>query len=164
MERLILFRHGKAEAASPSGEDFDRGLTDRGISESALMAKALAEAGYRPDLVLVSAAVRTRQTWQAVEPAFSKPKTLFLRSLFHASAEEILAEAGVQAEETGAQAVMVVGHNPGLHQLCLELARRCKGEAVETARLNTGFPTAAACVFDLKARRFRLLTPKGLGA
>ena len=164
MERLILFRHGKAEPSSPSGEDFDRGLTDRGVSESILIGRALAEAGYGPDLVLVSAAVRARQTWQAAEPAFGAPRTLVLRSLYHAAAEQILAEAKLQAEETGAGAVMVVGHNPGLHQLCLELARRCKGEPGETSRLNTGFPTAAACVFDLGAGRFRLFTPKALGA
>ena len=30
MDRLILLRHGKAEADAPSGRDFDRALTPRG--------------------------------------------------------------------------------------------------------------------------------------
>jgi phosphohistidine phosphatase len=160
MERLILLRHGKAEVGSPSGEDFDRGLTERGLRDSALIGRALAEAGFAPDLALVSAAARTRQTWQAAEPAFSAAAVLFLQSLYHAAAEEILALAKARVERT----VMVIGHNPGLHQLCLNQARQAKGGPGDRDRLNAGFPTAAACVFELEAKRFALFTPKALGA
>src|SRR5579863_892928 len=98
MERLILLRHGKAEASAPSGEDFDRSLTERGRSDSALMGRVLAGAGYAPDLVLVSSAARTHQTWDAASPAFGPTRALFLRDLFHAPAEQILALARTKAE------------------------------------------------------------------
>ena len=58
MDRLILLRHGKAEPDAASGQDFDRALTERGRRDTLIVAKALAEAGFAPDLVLVSTAVR----------------------------------------------------------------------------------------------------------
>ena len=65
MDRLILFRHGKAEADSASGDDFDRRLAPRGVRESAAMGRSLAELGMCPDLVLASPSARTRETWAA---------------------------------------------------------------------------------------------------
>ena len=72
MDRLILMRHGKAERDSKSGEDFDRKLTDRGVRESAAMAANLADLGLVPDIALVSAAQRTRETWAAAQGAFQQ--------------------------------------------------------------------------------------------
>ena len=65
MQRLILMRHGDAERPHTGTADFDRALTPEGRSESRAVGRALAEAGYRPDLALVSSAARTLQTWQA---------------------------------------------------------------------------------------------------
>ena len=45
MERLILFRHGKAEPDSESGDDFDRRLAPRGERDSAAMGATLADLG-----------------------------------------------------------------------------------------------------------------------
>ena len=70
MDRLILIRHGKTEARATSGEDFDRQLTERGRRDVQLVAEAMIAAGLIPDRVLVSAAVRTRQTWDAMSPSF----------------------------------------------------------------------------------------------
>ena len=58
MQRLILFRHGKAEAQSASGGDFDRQLEPRGVREAAAMGRLLAGKALAPDVVLVSAAAR----------------------------------------------------------------------------------------------------------
>ena len=69
MDRLILLRHGKAEAHAASGQDFDRPLTERGRRDVALVARRLAEAGQVPDLVLVSPAARARETWEAMARA-----------------------------------------------------------------------------------------------
>ena len=70
MHRLILLRHGKAESVSATGGDFDRGLTERGRRDSALIGRVLAEAGLKPDLALVSAASRTQETWDELAHAF----------------------------------------------------------------------------------------------
>ena len=59
MHRLILMRHAEAETAAPSGGDEARPLSATGRAEAEGMARALAERGLRPDLALVSGAVRT---------------------------------------------------------------------------------------------------------
>ena len=65
MDRLILMRHGKAERHAAQGGDFERALAERGRQDVALIASALAAEDLSPDLVLVSAARRTRETWDA---------------------------------------------------------------------------------------------------
>src|SRR5262252_8119250 len=70
MERLILMRHGEAERPRPGLEDYDRSLDATGRSESKLMGKVLAKAGFEPDLALVSSSRRTVETWEAVAEAF----------------------------------------------------------------------------------------------
>ena len=70
MHRLILMRHAQAESSAPSGGDEARPLSAAGRAEALLMGRALAERGLKPDLALVSTAVRTRQTWEQMHDAF----------------------------------------------------------------------------------------------
>jgi phosphohistidine phosphatase len=160
MERLILLRHGKAEAGAPSGKDFDRALTERGRRDSALVAQALAREGFSPQVALVSPAARALQTWLAAARAFPGAKVVLCQALYNAEAETILAQAEAQGEGQGA--VLVVAHNPGLHHLAMTLAQG-GGQTSERTRLYAGFPTAAAAAFDLDAKRLVLLTPRALG-
>jgi phosphohistidine phosphatase len=145
MDRLILFRHGKAEAESASGEDFDRRLAPRGVAESAEMAAQLADMGFFPDLVLVSTAARTRETWAAAEPAFPKAQARFDAELYHADSGCVRREA----ERAGAEAttVMVVGHNPGLQELAIQLLTEGHSPPSLVAKAARNFPTASAAVF-----------------
>ena len=145
MDRLILFRHGKAEPDSISGEDFDRRLAPRGTAESASMGVHLAEMGFNPDLVLVSPAARARETWEAALPAFPKAETRFDDQLYHASSGAIR-----HAAETAGEAcvtVMVVGHNPGLQELTVMLLQEGGAPPGLIAKAQRNFPTAAAAVF-----------------
>ncbi len=161
MDRLILLRHGKAEADAPSGEDVDRALTGRGRQDAALVARALAQAGLVPDLVLVSPALRTLQTWEAAAPFFPEARVERAPVLYAIGASEILALA--RAEGAGAKAVMIVGHNPGLGELAAWLANDGPAPVEVRQRLTQGFPTGAAAVADLRPRGFALYTPKALG-
>lgn len=145
MDRLILFRHGKAEPESASGEDFDRRLAPRGVRESAEMAAQLADLGFLPDLALVSPAARTRETWAAAEAHFPKARVLFDDELYHADS----GSARHAAERVGKTAgtVMVVGHNPGLQELAVRLLAEGGAPPSLIARATRQFPTAAAAVF-----------------
>jgi len=145
MDRLILFRHGKAEAESPSGEDFDRRLAPRGVEESALMAAHLADLGFAPDVVLVSPAARTRETWAAAEPHFPKAKAQFDPELYHADSGGVR-HAAARAGAT-ARTVMVIGHNPGLQELAVRLLTEGHSPASLVSRATRQFPTAASAVF-----------------
>jgi phosphohistidine phosphatase len=160
MDRLILLRHGKAEADAPSGRDFDRGLTDRGRRDAALIARVLDEAGLAPDLVLVSPAARATQTWAAAAASFPEARAVEAPELYDISPGDILALARREGADAGT--VMVVGHNPGLGQLAAWLAQEARaGEA--RAQLAQGFPTAAAAVIAFSPPAFDLFTPKTLG-
>jgi phosphohistidine phosphatase len=157
MDRLILLRHGKAEADSSSGQDFDRALTGRGRRDAALVARKLADVGHRPDLVLVSPAARAVQTWEAAAPFFPAAEVEMAPALYHIDPQDILDLAKAQTART----VMVVGHNPGLGELAAWLARQGGCGALQ------GFPTGAAAVAVFGPaggqRTFELYTPKALG-
>lgn len=150
MDRLILLRHGKALSDSESGEDFDRPLAPRGLAEAAAMGATLAARGFAPDLVLVSAAVRTRETWAAVAPAFGSAEVRFEDLLYHADARALIRFVVTVGEPFGT--VMVVGHNPSLHELASGLMRQAGAPGETQARVQRQFPPAGAAVFDLDER------------
>ena len=143
MRQLILLRHAKAVPAGDQGDDFARALAETGRADAPLVARALADAGAAPKIVLVSDARRTRETWDLVQPAFAKAEVHFLRSLYLCAAETLMAEA----ERTGADNVMLVAHNPGLHELASRLAQR---PSELDLRLRAKFPTTAAAIFARK--------------
>jgi len=159
MPQLILLRHAKAEAVAASGRDFDRGLTERGLRDAAIMGQVLRDAGLAPDRVLVSAARRTVQTWEVAGAAFQPGAAVEItRELYLASDERLARMVHVQG---GEGRLMIIGHNPGLHELALRLS----GDDPQ-GRL-AGFPTAAAAVFDLEphggARLVQLLLARDHG-
>ncbi len=150
MRRLILFRHAKTEARSPGGDDFGRRLVERGRSDAALMGRVLAQAGYAPDVVLVSPAARARETWDLAKAAFPKAEDCLRQDLYDATPEEVASEIAVASGET----VMVIGHNPSLQELAVNLVAEHGGSYADIDRLSAAFPTAAAAVFavDEKGR------------
>lgn len=151
MKRLILMRHGKAERSNPGG-DFERGLTERGFADAALMGRLLGDEDLTPDLALVSAARRTQDTWRGVSASFPDARAIHLRSLYHAAADRILFEIEAHAED--AETLMVIGHNPGLHELTLGLLRQGGAGSALLARAESRFPTStiAAFTFDAAGR------------
>ncbi|HEY1448102.1 MAG TPA: histidine phosphatase family protein [Caulobacteraceae bacterium] len=147
MRRLILFRHAKTETRTPDGDDIGRRLVDRGRSDAALMGRVLADAGFTPDLALVSPAARAKETWELAKAAFPQAKVRICKDIYDATPEEIAAEID---EEAGSDdTVMVVGHNPGLQELAVNLVAENNGRAEDIDRLSAAFPTAAVAVFTV---------------
>lgn len=140
MRQLVLLRHAKAAANSDTGEDFDRPLAQRGQDDALVVGKALKDAGADPELVLVSAARRTRETWALIAPNFPHAKVEFRQELYLAEAADLLQAA----EEAEVERVMVVSHNPGLHELASRLAR---GMSALESKLRAKYPTCAASIF-----------------
>ena len=160
MHTLILLRHGKAETTSAGGGDFERGLTDRGKRESALIGETLSRAGIAPDLALVSTARRAMETWEAARAAFPTAKFAAARELYHATPPALL--AAIEAVGEAVSSLMIVGHNPGLHELAVALS--ADGRGADARSLAASFPTAAAAVFersrDGKLRLDRFFVPR----
>jgi phosphohistidine phosphatase len=144
MRRLILLRHAKTERQAASGADFDRALTERGWTDAARTAEALAGAGLVADRVLVSTAVRARQTFDAARPFLPDARAEFAPVLYNATSDVLLRTARAAEGDT----VMVIAHNPGTHALALELVEHALCEPAIRAELQSGFPTATAAAFE----------------
>lgn len=147
MRRLILFRHAKAEPRAVTGEDIDRPLDAKGRQDAALMGQVLAREGLTPDLVLVSCARRTQETWDCLSAAFPKARARVRDDLYNATAEEIVAEISAAAPD--AITLMVVAHNPGLHELAIELMLDAAASAGEVDKVAARFPTSTAVAFQV---------------
>jgi phosphohistidine phosphatase len=147
MRRLILFRHAKAE--SPDGVvDVQRPLSERGRADASRMGAYLADQGLQPAAALVSAARRTRETWDfAVAALRAPPPVAFDERLYDARAEtvlEVLRETG-----PAARSLLVIGHNPGIEELARALV---SSEEKDVRRsLVQKFPTAGLAVIDFPA-------------
>jgi phosphohistidine phosphatase len=149
MRRLLLLRHAKTERESPSGHDRDRRLDARGRSDAPAIGRYLSDHKLVPDLVLVSPAARTRETWELLAPTLSpEPEAEFVSDLYGADAREVLhivRAASGRADDKQLKSLMVVAHNPGLHELSLDLIGKAKAEDREALQEN--LPTSGLAVF-----------------
>ena len=145
MRRLILYRHAKTEPKPAGMEDIDRKLTARGQNDSRAIGRLLARAGYAPDLALVSPSVRTRQTWDLAKAAFPQCRIEICDALYNAESQEVMGSVA-QARDR-ADTIVVVGHNPSLQEVAIDLVIEGDGRAVDVERLSAAFPTSTCVVF-----------------
>ncbi len=146
MHQLILLRHAKAAAAG-GGCDHDRPLTESGTEAATRIGRAMRQAGLAPAVVLVSPSLRTQQTFAALEASgvWSEwPNVELLPTLYMASPVQM--RDILRGLPETVRSAMIIGHNPGLH----ELARKLAGTAPQhpaQARLAEGYPTATLTEF-----------------
>jgi phosphohistidine phosphatase len=156
--RLLILRHAKAEKAEPGTRDRDRPLATRGHKDARRIGSYLAHHGLTPDLAMVSPARRTRETWETLTAAWPLPPPAdFDEQLYNGSARTVLdslREAGVAHD-----VLLVIGHNPGLHELARLLV--ATGEVEPRERLNEGLPTAGLVVIDFAGKDWRTLHAEG---
>lgn len=116
MRTLYLLRHAKSSWADESRRDFDRPLANRGREDCAIIGEFIDEKGIDFDLVLVSTAVRTRETIQFVkERAEFDSEVRYDARIYEATTSqllEVIAEVDHDREN-----VLLVGHNPGIEDL-----------------------------------------------
>jgi phosphohistidine phosphatase len=134
MTTLIVLRHAKA-ADGIGMADADRPLTGRGRRDAAAAGEHLRDLGLAPRMVLCSPAVRTRQTLEALrlgaDSAVSYERRIYQNDV------DLLFDLLRTAD---AESLLVIGHNPALHQLVADLG------APELDR----FPTSACAVLTVE--------------
>ncbi|MEU2586939.1 histidine phosphatase family protein [Streptomyces avermitilis] len=155
LRRLVVLRHAKS--AWPTGvPDHDRPLAPRGRRDAPAAGRVLAEADLLPDLALCSTAVRARQTWELAAAQWGTPPTVRLDArLYAADAPDLL--AAVHEVPGQVRTLLLIGHNPGLEHLVLELA----GDGVDDTldRLGVKFPTSAIAVLAWHGESWQNLAP-----
>lgn len=143
---LLLMRHGKAEHGSGQ-PDHERPLAERGIGQAELVGEYLAAQNVQVSRVLVSDALRTTQTWEAVAsqmPAFEGRVTLH-EEIYSGGRSEVLALLHEVAPEH--PVVMVVGHEPTMAALTCLLADD-DSDSGSIAQARIGLPTGAMAVLS----------------
>jgi phosphohistidine phosphatase len=158
MRRLMLLRHAKTETDAPSGRDQDRRLDERGHRDAAQIGDWIARHPPFPDTVLVSPAVRARQTWdlawEAMKDRVKAPQVELLPELYGARPGQLLETIRTATipgtPKKQVKHLMLVGHNPGMHELGLMLMG--SGDAHSRKALADNLPTAGLAVFDFDVK------------
>lgn len=145
LERLILLRHAKAVREHEAPSDFERGLTERGFGDAAAAGAAIAQVGWDVDVALASPAARTLQTLRTVAPALSIGRMLTPADLYLAEAA-LLFRAAIG---TGEPCVLLIAHNPGLHELAIRLVSSSGLNGPMERKLLSGLPTSGWAAFTL---------------
>ncbi|SCL59628.1 phosphohistidine phosphatase [Micromonospora citrea] len=122
---LVLLRHAKAE---PPGDvlDVQRPLATRGHADAAAAGAWLAKHELLPDVVICSAARRTRETWHGVAMGMTgspaeggsagpAPVVHYEADAYEARPEDLLAL--VNRADPAARTVLLIAHNPGISLL-----------------------------------------------
>ena len=143
---LLLMRHGKAESGC-GRPDHERPLADRGVTQAQLVGEYLAAQNVQVSRVLVSDALRTAQTWEAVAsqmPGFDGEVTL-APEIYTGGAGDLLAL--LRTVDARHPVVMVVGHEPTISALTSLLADD-DSEPGAAAQARIGMPTGGMAVLS----------------
>jgi phosphohistidine phosphatase len=170
VKRLWLLRHAKSSWDNRSLPDPDRPLAPRGWRAAELLAAHLATSDIRPNVVLCSSSLRTRQTLAAILPTLGDALEIRIeQALYGAGAAELLDR--LRQLPNRVSAAMLIAHNPGIQDLAGALA--VDGPAL--AGLRGKFPTGALVTLELDVDRWRdlghgmaiatmLVTPRSLAS
>lgn len=172
MRRLVLLRHAKS--AWPDGvSDYQRPLAPRGQEAASRLGHYLAAQGLLPDLLLVSPALRTRETLALVSEGLPLPAGVVVEEprLYDASISTLLQVVRAVPAET--RSLMLIGHNPSLAEMAVLLSNPRDGSRDDIEAMSRKFPTAALAVIDFarddwhllprQGRLDRFVTPRSLG-
>lgn len=143
MKLLGLLRHAKSDWDDLTLRDFDRGLNGRGRRGAALMGAHITAHGVPWDAIVASPAARVKATLDASGLA---QRVTFVEDAYLADAATLLALLRQHGGE--ADAVLLVGHNPGLQELVMQLVPP-EAETGLFGELLEKFPTAAFAVLEL---------------
>ena len=129
MKRLLILRHAKSDWGNSSLDDWERPLSGRGINDAPRVGEMLRERSSIPDLIITSDAIRARSTAEAAAEAAGYTGEIHLEPALYLATPGAIVEVLNSVADDSADAVMIVGHNPGLEGLIAELSgitSRCR--------------------------------------
>ncbi len=156
MKILALLRHAKSSWADAALNDFDRPLNPRGVGAAAVMGAQMRRRGLAFDRVLASPALRVVETLEHMEAGYGEPlEPRFEPQIYGGSAAALLDI--VTAVDDSVGRLLLVGHNPGLQELALTLARTDERLRDSVA---SAFPTAALALLELPVDKWEEVGPE----
>ena len=157
MKSILLLRHAKSAWGRPGLDDHERPLNRRGERAAEAMAEYIVHNAPRPDLILCSTAVRTRQTLAPLVHRLANPAPPIAleKGLYLATEGELLVRLRAVPEEV--RTLLLIGHNEGIGELASALAG--DGEPAALGSLNEKFPTGALATLRLGETPWQELAP-----
>jgi phosphohistidine phosphatase len=155
MKTLYLLRHAKSSWGDASLPDHERPLNERGRKAARAMGRHLRELPHHPALALVSTARRVSETLELVLPELAGDVAVIRdRALYLAHPKTILQR--LRATSTEFDSILIIGHNPGIHEFALQLSGEVVSRAGRDARerLKEAYPTAALAVIRFPDAEF----------
>ncbi|QKK01865.1 MAG: histidine phosphatase family protein [Pseudomonadota bacterium] len=156
--QIWLLRHAQARPARANEPDRERPLTESGRETAVQLGRWLADRqSTPPDLILVSPALRTRQTADAVLSAMNASTPRIEEALWEALEEDLVGILNAHIELPG---LMLVGHNPGMEWLVQWLSGQRPRLGMQTgtlAVLSADMPPGPGC-----ARITQMIHPSDL--
>jgi phosphohistidine phosphatase len=145
MRRLLLLRHAKSDWSEPGASDHERPLNRRGREAAPRIGGYLRRHRLTPASVLCSTARRTRDTWALVAAEIpDPPPATYVERIYEATPRTLLDI--LRNAEPGGASLLVVGHNPGLHELATQLI--ASGDPDDRERLREKLPTGGLVIID----------------
>jgi len=156
VKRLTVLRHAKSSWDDSHLEDFNRPLNERGWEAARRMGRELEKRGMKFDLVIASPAARVRETIDGLTEELELNVEIRFEPRMYGASEETLLKIVRDLPES-AHAPLLVGHNPGLQQLVVELTQKDNNGL--RSRAQHKFPTAALATIELPERRWAQVKP-----
>ena len=152
--------------------DEERPLNERGTTAARRMGGYMARHQLIPDLVVCSTARRTRDTLAQITPQWPASITVAFEERLYLAPLNIILEV-IRSQPKQVANLLVIGHNPGLHQAAELLTASV--DVAQRERLREKFPTGALAVIDFavpawtklhthSGRLDRFVTPRSITA
>ena len=119
VRRLIVMRHAKSSWKDPNLDDHERPLNKRGREDAPMVADAIFDRGWIPDLILVSSSKRTLQTLEGMSHRMGKAPFEVRSGIYHATVIDLMIEL---EDMLNVGTTMILGHNPGSELLVNHLS------------------------------------------
>jgi phosphohistidine phosphatase len=154
---ILLLRHAKSAWGQPGLDDHERPLNKRGERAAEAMAEHIVHNAPRPDLILCSTAVRTRQTLAPLVHRLTNPvpPIALEKGLYLASEQALLVRLRAVPEDV--RTVLLIGHNEGIGELAAALAG--SGDPASLDYMHEKFPTGALATLEVAHGLWRDLAP-----
>jgi len=120
-KELIIMRHAKSDWQHELLSDFDRPLNERGLRDAPRMARWMASEKIKPVLLICSPALRARQTAAEIidQLQIREDSVVFDKRMYLANVETLITI--LREIDDNIQSVLLIGHNPGLENLAVNL-------------------------------------------
>jgi phosphohistidine phosphatase len=156
MKQLAILRHAKSDWGNPGQTDFERPLNKRGRKAAKKVGRALKAGGFACDQIVSSPATRARETVERFEIGYeSLPPVRYEPNLYMCSTGSLISV--INALPDDAETVMIVGHNPGFHDIVLRMTKE-NGNGLRE-KVGANYPTGAFALIQFPADSWAEVEP-----